>query len=85
MEKAKNYGLPKLNFGYSDLAPFLSEEQLIIHHQKHHQAYVNGANLVLEKIEKSRMENRELDIRAISKELSFQIGGHVLHSLFWKI
>ena len=84
MEKAKYYEFPKLNFGYSDLAPFLSEEQLMIHHQKHHQAYVNGANAILEKIEKARTDNLEMDIRSVSKELSFQIGGHVLHSLFWR-
>jgi superoxide dismutase, Fe-Mn family len=84
MGTGKLYELPALNFGLADLAPFLSEEQLAVHYEKHHQAYVNGANSILEKIEKARSENSELDIRSTSKELSFQISGHVLHSLFWK-
>jgi len=84
MEAGKLYELPELNFGLADLSPFLSEEQLTIHYEKHHRAYVNGANLILEKIEKARSENLELDVRSISKELSFQMSGHVLHSLFWR-
>jgi superoxide dismutase, Fe-Mn family len=77
------YVLPKLNYGYGDLAPFISEAQMTIHHQKHHQAYVNGANAILERLEKARLENADIDMRATLKELSFNIGGHVLHSIFW--
>ncbi len=83
MEEKKYYELPKLHFNYNELEPYLSEEQLRIHHQKHHQAYVNGANSILEKLEKARKEGLEIDIKATLKELSFNIGGHVLHSLFW--
>ncbi len=82
MEAAK-YVLPKLSYEYGDLAPYISEEQLRIHHSKHHQAYVNGANTILEKLEKARKEDIELDVKAALKELSFHIGGHLLHSLFW--
>lgn len=80
---AKFYELPKLPYGYGDLAPVLSEEQLTLHHQKHHQAYVTGANGLLEKFDKARKEGTDLDQKAVLKELSFNIGGHVLHSLFW--
>ncbi|MEM3399731.1 MAG: superoxide dismutase [Candidatus Micrarchaeia archaeon] len=83
MEKQK-YSLPKLNYGYNELAPYISEQQLTLHHQKHHQAYVNGANAVLDKLGKARSEAAEIDIKATLKELSFHIGGHVLHSLFWE-
>ncbi|MFH1471231.1 MAG: superoxide dismutase [Candidatus Micrarchaeota archaeon] len=82
METAK-YELPKLSYGYGDLAPHISEEQLKLHHEKHHQAYVNGANAALEKIDKARKDNSDLDMKALLKELSFQVSGHVLHSLFW--
>ncbi|MEE9564173.1 MAG: superoxide dismutase [Candidatus Hydrothermarchaeaceae archaeon] len=75
--------LPDLPYGYKDLEPHISEEQLKIHHQKHHQAYVNGANAIFEKLEKARKEGADLDIKSTLKELSFQIGGHILHSLFW--
>jgi superoxide dismutase, Fe-Mn family len=77
------YELPKLAYGYGDLSPHISEEQLKLHHEKHHQAYVNGANAALEKIEKARKENADLDMKALLKELSFQVSGHVLHSIFW--
>jgi Fe-Mn family superoxide dismutase len=77
------YALPSLPYGYKDLMPYISEEQLKIHHMKHHQAYVNGANAILQRLEKARKDGAELDIKATLKELSFNIGGHVLHSLFW--
>jgi len=77
------YELPKLNYGYGDLAPHISEQQLTLHHQKHHQAYVNGVNAIFDKLEKARKEGTDLDTKATLKELSFHIGGHVLHSLFW--
>ncbi len=77
------YSLPQLKYAYNELAPYMSEQQLTIHHQKHHQAYVNGANAILQKLDKARKENAELDIKSTLKELSFNIGGHLLHSLFW--
>jgi Fe-Mn family superoxide dismutase len=61
----------------------MSEQQLTIHHQKHHQAYVNGANAILEKLDKARKEGTDVDIKATLKELSWNIGGHILHSMFW--
>ena len=79
----KLYSLPQLKYAYNELAPYISEQQLTIHHQKHHQAYVNGANTILQKLDKARKENAELDIKSTLKELSFNIGGHLLHSLFW--
>ncbi|MEM2892991.1 MAG: superoxide dismutase, partial [Candidatus Bathyarchaeia archaeon] len=76
--------MPQLSYGYGDLAPFMSEEQLRIHHSKHHMAYVNGANSILQRLDKARKENAEVDIKSTLKELSFNIGGHLLHSLFWR-
>ncbi len=55
-----------------------------MHYQKHHQAYVNGANAVLEKLDKARKDNTDLDMKAILKELSFHIGGYRLHNRFWE-
>jgi len=83
LEATKFYVLPKLPYGYKDLEPHMSEQQLTIHHQKHHQAYVNGANAILERLDKSRKEGTDMDVKATLKELSWNIGGHLLHSLFW--
>jgi Fe-Mn family superoxide dismutase len=55
-----------------------------LHHQKHHQAYVTGANALLEKLDKARRDNVDLDMKAGLKELSFHIGGYRLHKLFWE-
>jgi len=84
VEAVKLYVLPKLPYEYNQLVPYISEEQLKIHHQKHHQAYVNGANAILQRLDKARKEGTDLDIKSTLKELSFNIGGHLLHSLFWE-
>lgn len=84
MEKVKTFSLPKLPYDYKALAPHISEEQLRIHHDKHHQSYVNGANAIFAKFEEAREGKVTLDVKAISKELSFNIGGHMLHTTFWE-
>jgi superoxide dismutase, Fe-Mn family len=82
-EGIKSFSLPKLRYDYNALAPFMSEEQLKLHHDKHHQAYVNGANAIFERLDKARKDSADIDIKATLKELSFHIGGHMLHSAFW--
>jgi Fe-Mn family superoxide dismutase len=84
MEPSKFYILPQLPYNYSDLAPYMSEEQLRVHHTIHHQAYVNGANSILKRLDGVRRENADIDVKSILKELSWNIGGHLLHSLFWR-
>jgi len=83
MEARKFYTLPQLLYRYDELQPYVSQEQLTLHHQKHHQAYVNSANAILERLDKARKEGADFDVKATLKELSFHIGGHLLHSLFW--
>ena len=83
MSEKRKYTLPDLPYGYDALAPAISEAQLRIHHDKHHAAYVNGANAILERLDKAREAGTDLDMKATLKELSFQAGGHLLHSLFW--
>lgn len=78
------YVLPKLEYGYRDLEPHISEGQLKIHYEKHHNAYVNGANALLQRLDKARKEGTDIDVKSTLKELSFNIGGHLLHSLFWE-
>lgn len=84
MESGKMYTLPKLPYEYKALAPVISEEQLTLHHTKHHQAYVTGANAIFEKLDKARKEKADLDMKAITKELSFHSGGYRLHNLFFE-
>ncbi len=77
------YKLPPLKFGYVDLEPYISEEQLRIHHDKHHQGYVNNTNSILQMMEKARKEGTDFDYKSAAKNLSFNLGGHVLHDFFW--
>jgi superoxide dismutase, Fe-Mn family len=91
MEKIKTFTLPKLPYEYNALAPYISEEQLKLHHDKHHQAYVNGANKLLTSIDETMKSDTALDywvsfgyVKALAKELAFNIGGHMLHTTFWE-
>jgi len=77
------YTLPNLSYDYNALEPHISKQLLTIHHQKHHQAYVNGANTAFDKLTQARQDKTEIDIKAALKNLSWNLGGHVLHSMFW--
>ncbi|MGV0398340.1 superoxide dismutase [Corynebacterium suicordis] len=79
------YELPQLDYAYDALEPHISAEIMEIHHTKHHQNYVNGANTALEKLEDAR-KNDYIGVAAtaLSKDLAFNLGGHTNHSLFWK-
>lgn len=77
------YKLPPTPYGYDELRPYISEELLRIHHSKHHAAYVNSANTLLESLDKARVEDVDLDYASTYKQLSFNIGGHILHTLYW--
>lgn len=80
---AKTYALPPLPYTYKALEPYISEQIMTLHHDKHHQAYVNGANGALEKLEKARKGELQVDMRAVLRDYSFNIDGHILHSIFW--
>ncbi|MEM0449151.1 MAG: superoxide dismutase [Methanomassiliicoccales archaeon] len=80
----KTYQLQPLPYDYNALAPVISEDLLRLHHDKHHAAYVNGANAVLQKLEKARKEGTDLDMKALAKEYSFHFGGLFLHERFWQ-
>lgn len=75
------YTLPELSYPYNALEPHISEEIMKLHHQKHHQTYVNGLNAAKEKYEKSTDVKEQISLQAAIK---FNGGGHINHSLFWK-
>ncbi len=82
-EGLRTFTLPKLHYDYNALAPVMSEEQLKLHHDKHHQGYVNGANAIFDKLDRARKDNLDIEAPWL-KALSFNIGGHLLHSTFWE-
>ena len=81
---ANTYTLPKLSYSYNALEPFLSEEQLKIHHTKHHQTYVDATNALLGKLDESRKTKTEIDMKSTLKSLSFNLSGNILHEKFWE-
>jgi Fe-Mn family superoxide dismutase len=78
------YTLPDLSYDYDALEPHYSAEVLALHHDKHHAAYVSGANAALEKLEVARGFEDYDAIVGLEKSLAFNVSGHVLHSLLWK-
>lgn len=84
MKRSELYVLPALPYDAKALEPYISAEQLGLHHDRHHQAYVTGANAILEKLAAARESGSDMDVKAAARELSFQAGGHLLHSLFWE-
>ena len=78
------YSLPDLPYDYAALEPHYSGEILELHHDKHHAAYVAGANTTLEKLAEARDKDDFGAIVGLEKTLAFNVSGHVLHSIFWK-
>ena len=79
-----DYTLPDLPYDFGALQPHYSAEVLELHHDKHHAAYVAGANTTLEKLADARAEGDFGAIVGLEKTLAFNVSGHVLHSIFWK-
>lgn len=78
------YSLPDLPYDYGALEPHVSATILELHHDKHHKAYVDGANKVLEQLEAARGGSDAVQVGALERMLAFHVSGHVLHSLFWQ-
>jgi len=78
------YVLPDLPYDYAALEPHISAEIMRLHHDKHHRAYVDGANQALDELSEARRTNDFARIAAIEHRLAFNVSGHVLHSLFWQ-
>lgn len=83
MADTDQYSLPDLPYGYADLEPSYSQEMLELHHDKHHAAYVKGANKALADLAEARQTQNYGAINQLEKDLAFNLSGHVLHSIFW--
>ena len=77
------YTLPDLPYDYAALEPHISAKIMQLHHDKHHAAYVAGANKALENLENARKNNDFSLINQYSKDLSFNLAGHNNHCIFW--
>ncbi len=77
------YVLPPLPYAEDALEPLYEARTLKLHHDKHHAAYVKGLNTALEKLAAARTAGDFAAATALSRDLAFHGGGHVLHTLFW--
>ena len=84
------FELPKLEYGFDALEPYIDSKTMEIHHDKHHAGYVNKLNKALEGSEFEGKEIEELlkDIESVPSEIRQAVinngGGHANQSLFWK-
>ena len=77
------YTLPDLPYDFAALEPAMSGQILELHHDKHHAAYVKGANDTLDQIAEIGDSATPVQIVGLERTLAFNISGHVLHSQFW--
>jgi Fe-Mn family superoxide dismutase len=78
------YTLPDLPYDYGALEPHISGQINELHHSKHHATYVKGANEAIAKLAESRDKGDHSAILLYEKNLAFNLGGHVNHSIWWK-
>ncbi|WP_017728127.1 superoxide dismutase [Halalkalibacterium ligniniphilum] len=79
------HSLPPLPYPYNALEPYISEEIMRLHHNKHHQSYVDGLNKAEEMMEQARKTGEYELIKHWEREAAFHGAGHYLHTLFWTI
>jgi Fe-Mn family superoxide dismutase len=78
------YTLPDLTYDYSALEPHISGKIMELHHNKHHAAYVQNANAVLDQLDEAREKEDFARLVALERALAFNLSGHILHSIFWR-
>jgi superoxide dismutase, Fe-Mn family len=78
------YVLPDLEYDYGALEPHISAKIMQLHHDKHHKAYVDGANKALEQLQEARQKGSFDVVGPLERTLAFNVSGHVLHSIFWR-
>ena len=87
-----SHSLPKLDYAYSALEPFIDARTMEIHHTKHHQTYIDKLNAALKghaALEALDVEKLIRDFNAVPEAIRTAVrnhgGGHANHSFFWPI
>jgi superoxide dismutase, Fe-Mn family len=88
----KKFETPSLPYDYNALEPYIDEETMVIHHDKHHVAYTTNFNKALEahpELYKKSAEEILSDLDSVPEDIRLAVrnhgGGHVHHSFFWQI
>lgn len=83
--------LPDLPYAYDALEPYIDEETMHLHHDKHHNTYVNNVNVALAKHPEIGEDLEQLlsDVETIPADIRQAVinngGGHLNHALFWEL
>jgi Fe-Mn family superoxide dismutase len=90
--KAAVFEVPALTYSYEALEPYIDTQTMHLHHDKHHQAYVDNANAAIAKAPELANKSAEEILanlaavpEAVRGALRNNVGGHVNHSMFWAI
>lgn len=86
------YTLPDLPYAYDALEPYIDEETMHLHHDKHHNTYVTNLNAAIEKhpeLGEKTVEELLADFSSVPEDIQTAVrnngGGHVNHTFFWEI
>src|SRR2546430_6268246 len=89
-ETSMAHTVPPLPYDYKALEPHVDEQTMRIHHDKHHQAYVDNLNKALEKhpkLQEKSVEALLAEINGVPEEIRTAVrnngGGHANHTMFW--
>jgi Fe-Mn family superoxide dismutase len=77
--------LPPLPYPYKALEPYIDEQTMRLHHDKHHRSYVDGLNTAEKKLEEAREQDDFGLIKHWEREAAFHGAGHYLHTIFWNV
>lgn len=86
------YTLPVLPYAYDALEPYIDEETMHLHHDKHHNTYVTNLNAAIEKhpaLGEKTVEELLADFSSVPEDIQTAVrnngGGHANHTFFWEI
>lgn len=86
------FQLPPLPYGYGDLEPYINEETMRLHHDKHHAGYVRKLNAAVAKypdLQNKTVEELLLNLDRLPRDIQTAVrnhgGGHANHTMFWQI
>jgi Fe-Mn family superoxide dismutase len=84
------FSVPALNYSYDALSDYISEDIMRLHHDKHHQAYVDKLNAALEphpELQGKPVEDLLVELHTLPEAIRSAVrnngGGHYNHCLFW--
>lgn len=80
---AGGHTLPPLPYPYDALEPYIDEETMRLHHDKHHQSYVDGLNHAERMMAEARKTGDFALLKHWEREAAFHGAGHYLHTIFW--